>query len=119
MHDAYSNVGVELSQMKGFNESCSDTLPLGDISNSIRRGDVSKKNKEMYEIIFGGESIAKGQIAKFSRAYENLKDAQMELAARKVFAGFVATFLTINKGDTKEDIIEIFQKFLNYYNPKM
>jgi len=24
MHDAYSNVGVELSQMKGFNESCSD-----------------------------------------------------------------------------------------------
>ena len=117
MSEAYSNVGVQISEINGFNEACSEKLPLGDIVNLIRSGDISHKDKEIKEIIFGGETNkALGQIAMSARAYESFKDFGDELPAKKTFGRYLATFLTINEEDG--DKVEMFKKFLNYYKSK-
>lgn len=111
MSEAYSNVGVQISEINGFNEACSEKLPLGDIVNLIRSGDISHKDKEIKEIIFGGKTKALGQIAMSARAYESFKDFGDELPAKKTFGRYLATFLTINEEDG--DKVETFKKFLN------
>ena len=97
MSEAYSNVGVQISEINGFNEACSEKLPLGEIVNLIRSGDIS--DKEIKEIIFGGKTKALGQIAMSARAYESFKNIGDELPAKKTFGRYLATFLTINEED--------------------
>ena len=52
MSKAYSNGGVKISEINGFNEACSEKLQLGEIVDLIRSGDISHKNKEITDIIY-------------------------------------------------------------------